>query len=191
MWHIHCILLLLSLVNSIESGFQGWGEYYSGTRLAQNDKHEYTKNIVLEYYSSTDFPLLVLVCSVLAPALVGSIAPYVLSDNFESLDLLQCILRFQTLQISNCPRESPYFGGKLTLRFTWKTLIIFLKNKTHLIWSDYKISIANQFLLRNDEKKRIVWCYIIIFVACDYTFSFSEAVCHCDPVFLKLTQLLL
>ena len=48
---------------------QGWGEYYSGTRLVQNDKHEYTKNIVLEYYSSTDFPVLVLVCSVLAPAL--------------------------------------------------------------------------------------------------------------------------
>ena len=48
---------------------QGWGEYYSGTRLAQNDKHEYTKNIVLEYYSSTDFPVLVLVCSLLAPAL--------------------------------------------------------------------------------------------------------------------------
>ena len=48
---------------------QGWGEYYSGTRLAQNDKHEYTKNIVLEYYSSTDFPVLVLVCWVLAPAL--------------------------------------------------------------------------------------------------------------------------
>ena len=34
----------------------------SGTRLAQNDKHEYTKNIVLEYYSSTDFPVPVLVC---------------------------------------------------------------------------------------------------------------------------------
>ena len=34
---------------------QGWGEYYSGTRLVQNSKHEYTKNIVLEYYSSTDF----------------------------------------------------------------------------------------------------------------------------------------
>ena len=49
---------------------QGWGEYYSGTRLAQNDKHEYTKNIVLEYYSSTDFPVLVLVCWVLAPALL-------------------------------------------------------------------------------------------------------------------------
>ena len=49
---------------------QGWGEYYSGTRLAQNGKHEYTKNTVLEYYSSTDFPVLVLVCSVLAPALV-------------------------------------------------------------------------------------------------------------------------
>ena len=32
-------------------------------------KHEYTKNIVLEYYSSTDFPVLVLVCWVLAPAL--------------------------------------------------------------------------------------------------------------------------
>ena len=29
-------------------GKQGWGKYYSGTRLAQNDKHEYTKNIVLE-----------------------------------------------------------------------------------------------------------------------------------------------
>ena len=40
---------------------QGWGEYYSGTRLVQNGKHEYTKNIVLEYYSSTDFPVLVLV----------------------------------------------------------------------------------------------------------------------------------
>ena len=51
------------------SQIQGWGEYYSGTRLAQNDKHEYTKNIVLEYYSSTDFPVLVLVCWVLAPAL--------------------------------------------------------------------------------------------------------------------------
>ena len=54
-------------------GWQGWGEYYSGTRLAQNDKHEYTKNIVLEYYSSTDFPVLVLVCSVLAPALVAGL----------------------------------------------------------------------------------------------------------------------
>ena len=53
---------------------QGWGEYYSGTstRFAQNDKHEYTKNIVLEYYSSTDFSVLVLVCSVLAPALIVS-----------------------------------------------------------------------------------------------------------------------
>ena len=29
---------------------QGWDEYYSGTRLAQNDKYEYTKNIVLEYW---------------------------------------------------------------------------------------------------------------------------------------------
>ena len=48
---------------------QSWGEYYSGTRLAQNDKHEYTKNIAYEYYLSTDFPVLVLVCSVLAPAL--------------------------------------------------------------------------------------------------------------------------
>ena len=54
------------------NGQQGWGEYYSGTRLAQNDKHEYTKNIVLEYYSSIDFPVLVLVCSVLAPALMVS-----------------------------------------------------------------------------------------------------------------------
>ena len=51
---------------------QAWGEYYSGTRLVQNDKREYTKNIVLKYYTSTDFPVLVLVCSVLAPALLGS-----------------------------------------------------------------------------------------------------------------------
>ena len=49
-------------------------EYYSGTRLAQNGQHEYTKNIVLKYYSSTDFPVLVLVCSVLAPALVVTMA---------------------------------------------------------------------------------------------------------------------
>ena len=41
---------------------QGWGEYHSGTHLVQNGKHEYTKNIVLEYYWSTDFPVLVLVC---------------------------------------------------------------------------------------------------------------------------------
>ena len=56
--------------NILLMNFQGWGEYYSGTRLAQNDKHEYTKNIVLENYSSTDFPVLVLVCWVLAPALL-------------------------------------------------------------------------------------------------------------------------
>ena len=55
---------------------QGWGEYYSGTRFAQNYKHEYTKNIVLEYYLSTDFPVLVLVCSVLAPALSASNDPW-------------------------------------------------------------------------------------------------------------------
>ena len=24
---------------------QGWGEYYSGKRLTQNDKHEYTKTL--------------------------------------------------------------------------------------------------------------------------------------------------
>ena len=28
--------------------YQGWGEYYSGSRLAEIDKHEYTKNIVLK-----------------------------------------------------------------------------------------------------------------------------------------------
>ena len=65
---------------------QGWGEYYSGTRLAQNDKHEYTKNIVLEYYSSTDFPVLVLVCWVLAPALpLTHTYEFVLLDFFISL----------------------------------------------------------------------------------------------------------
>ena len=50
---------------------QGWGEFYLGTRLAQNDKHEYTKTIVLEYYLSTDFSVLVLVCSVLAQGLLS------------------------------------------------------------------------------------------------------------------------
>ena len=48
---------------------QGWGEYYLGTCLAHNNKHEYTKNIVLKYYLNTDFPVLVLVCSVLTLAL--------------------------------------------------------------------------------------------------------------------------
>ena len=44
--------------------FKPWlGEYYSGTRLADNYKHEYTKSIALEYYLSTDFPVLVQVCS--------------------------------------------------------------------------------------------------------------------------------
>ena len=28
--------------------YQGWGEYNSGTPIAQNDKHKYTKNIVVE-----------------------------------------------------------------------------------------------------------------------------------------------
>ena len=37
-------------VNSTQVSAQGWGEYCWGTRLAQNDKHEYTKNIVLEYW---------------------------------------------------------------------------------------------------------------------------------------------
>ena len=64
-WRPFCLGL-----NVLNHSGQGWGEYYSGTRLAQNDKHEYTKNIVLEYYLSTDFPVLVLVCGVLAPALI-------------------------------------------------------------------------------------------------------------------------
>ena len=51
---------------------QGLGEYYSGTCPAQNDKHKYTKNFVLEYYSSTDFPVLVLRFSVLAATLAGA-----------------------------------------------------------------------------------------------------------------------
>ena len=67
-----CGITWLQWINSSSPAVQGWGEYYSGTRLAQNDKHECTKNIVLEYYSSTDFPVLVLVCWVLAPALLLS-----------------------------------------------------------------------------------------------------------------------
>ena len=54
-------------------GGQGWGKYYLGTRLVQNDKPEYTKTIVLEYFSGIDFPVLVLVCSVLTPALVRAL----------------------------------------------------------------------------------------------------------------------
>ena len=67
-WHKNLKMITISKASWYQP-LQGWGEYYSGTRLAQNDKHEYTKNIVLEYYSSTDFPVLVLVCWVLAPAL--------------------------------------------------------------------------------------------------------------------------
>ena len=48
---------------------QGWSEYYLDTGLAQNEKHKCSKNIVLEYYWSTDFPVVVLVCSVLVPGL--------------------------------------------------------------------------------------------------------------------------
>ena len=72
------ILLTLKVKSGSGNGLvplgdkQGWGKYYSGTRLAQNDKHEYTKSIVREYYSSTNFPVLILVCSVLTPALVTS-----------------------------------------------------------------------------------------------------------------------
>ena len=69
--------LIRSIIYPCYCGYdlnQGWGEYYSGTRLAQNNKHEYTKNIVLEYYSSTDFPVLVLVCWVLAPALTSTLS---------------------------------------------------------------------------------------------------------------------
>ena len=68
---MHCDKICLKKKKKymVDNYQQGWGEYYSGTRLAQNDKHEYTKNIVLQYYSSTDFPVLVLVCWVLAPAL--------------------------------------------------------------------------------------------------------------------------
>ena len=58
--------------NCKATGVQSWGEYYSGTPLDQNDKHEYPKNIVIEYYSSTDFPVLILVCSALVPALLVS-----------------------------------------------------------------------------------------------------------------------
>ena len=33
-----------------KTSIQDWGEYYSGTRPAPNDKHKYTKNFVFEYY---------------------------------------------------------------------------------------------------------------------------------------------
>ena len=56
----------------MSNGWQAcWGEYYLGIVLPKMiiEKHEYTKNIVLKYYLSTTFPVLVLVCSVLTPAL--------------------------------------------------------------------------------------------------------------------------
>ena len=75
-WHCHhCSYGCASVTGTVN---QGWGEYYSGTRLAKNDKHEYTKNIVLEYYSSTDFPVLVLVCSVFAPAQLSTLQLWML-----------------------------------------------------------------------------------------------------------------
>ena len=79
---------------------QGWGEYYSGTRLAQNDKHEYTKNIVLEYYSSTDFPVLILVCSVLAPALLRGSRLYIW--DLQKLPLLSISWFWRNCGPSNC-----------------------------------------------------------------------------------------
>ena len=33
----------MSLDETRSGSYQGWGQYYSGTRPAQNDKHEYTK----------------------------------------------------------------------------------------------------------------------------------------------------
>ena len=49
-----CLLTAGGVVSACwPPGWQGWGEYYSGTRLAQNDKHEYTKNTVLEYWFSS------------------------------------------------------------------------------------------------------------------------------------------
>ena len=84
-WNSHCkdktVSRLSYLYNGNQYTWQGWGEYYSGTRLAQNDKHEYAKNIVLEYYSSTDFPVPVLVCSVLAPVLIHGKTVFILRQD--------------------------------------------------------------------------------------------------------------
>ena len=80
--------------------WQGWGEYYSGTRLAQNDKHEYTKNIVLEYYSSTDFPVLVLVCSVLAPDLMCG------HNYFPVVIFFTCIANCSSVESKHIPRPN-------------------------------------------------------------------------------------
>ena len=63
-------LTIIGSDNGLSPGrCQAQCENYSGTRLTQNDKHEYTKNIVLEYYTSADFSVLVFVCLVLSPAL--------------------------------------------------------------------------------------------------------------------------
>ena len=43
---------------------QGWGEYYMGTLPAHGDTH------VLKFYSSTDFPVLIFICSVRSPTLI-------------------------------------------------------------------------------------------------------------------------
>ena len=55
------------LEKKLNKGRAGAGTKWK--KNAQNDKHEYTKVIILEYYLSTDFLVLILVCSVLAPAL--------------------------------------------------------------------------------------------------------------------------
>ena len=46
-------LWISSNFNDIILVHQGWGEYYSGNRLDQNDKHEYSESIVLEYWFSS------------------------------------------------------------------------------------------------------------------------------------------
>ena len=53
---------------------QGWGEYYSGTRLPKM----INMNILKTLHSSTDFPVLVLVCSVLTPALIFTTPSFML-----------------------------------------------------------------------------------------------------------------
>ena len=71
---------------------QGWGEYYMGSLRGHSDKHKYTKPFVLMYYLSTDFPILILACSVLAPTLMVTNGKILLNLTTEIYLTVLCMI---------------------------------------------------------------------------------------------------
>ena len=66
-WYGVCIDMHQQNESFLLNEDQGWGDHYSGTLVLPK---MINMNILKTLYSSTDFPVLVLVCSVLAPALM-------------------------------------------------------------------------------------------------------------------------